>query len=49
MAINGKNGDSVVARDKHGRWLKGFSGGPGRPLGSREFEKFLRKGECQSP
>jgi hypothetical protein len=35
MATNGKNSKNVVARDEHGRWLKGFSGGPGRPLGSR--------------
>jgi hypothetical protein len=43
MATNGKNGKSVVARDEHGRWLKGFSGGPGRPLGSRNKlnEDFL--------
>jgi hypothetical protein len=43
MATNGKNGKSVVTRDEHGRWLKGFSGGPGRPLGSRNKlnEDFL--------
>ena len=43
MATNGKNGKSVVARDERGRWLKGFSGGPGRPLGSRNklSEHFL--------
>ena len=43
MATNGKNSKSVVARDEHGRWLKGFSGGPGRPLGSRNKlnEDFL--------
>jgi hypothetical protein len=43
MPTNGKNGKSVVARDEHGRWLKGFSGGPGRPLGSRNKlnEDFL--------
>ena len=43
MATNGKNGKSVVTRDEHGRWLKGFSGGPGWPLGSRNKlnEDFL--------
>ena len=43
MVANGKNSKSVVARDEHGRWLKGFSGGPGRPLGSRNklSEDFL--------
>ena len=43
MAINGKNSKNLVARDEHGRWLKGYSGGPGRPLGSRNklSEDFL--------
>jgi hypothetical protein len=43
MATNGKNSKNVVARDERGRWLKGFSGGPGRPLGSRNklSEDFL--------
>jgi hypothetical protein len=42
--LNGKNSKNVVARDERGRWLKGFSGGPGRPLGSRNklSEDFLR-------
>ncbi len=41
MSINGRN--SVAVRDEHGRWLKGFSGGPGRPIGSRNklTEDFL--------
>ena len=44
MAIDGKYSKNVVARDEHGRWLKGYSGGPGRPLGSRNklSEDFLR-------
>ena len=44
MATNGTTTKNVVARDEHGRWLKGFSGGPGRPLGSRNRlnEDFLR-------
>jgi hypothetical protein len=43
MATNGKTSKNVVARDEHGRWLKGFSGGPGRPPGSRNKlnEDFL--------
>jgi hypothetical protein len=43
MVINGKNSKNVVARDESGRWLKGYSGGPGRPLGSRNklSEDFL--------
>jgi hypothetical protein len=42
--LKGKNSKNVVARDERGRWLKGFSGGPGRPLGSRNklSEDFLR-------
>jgi hypothetical protein len=42
--LNGKNSKNVVARDERGRRLKGFSGGPGRPLGSRNklSEDFLR-------
>jgi hypothetical protein len=30
-------------RDQHGRWVKGFYGGPGRPVGSRNklSEQFL--------
>ena len=41
MSINGRN--SVAVRDEHGRWLKGFSGGPGWPIGSRNklTEDFL--------
>jgi hypothetical protein len=35
MLTNGRNSKNVVVRDGHGRWLKGFSGGPGRPVGSR--------------
>jgi hypothetical protein len=35
---------NTAVRDEHGRWVKGFSGGPGRPLGSRNklSEDFLR-------
>ena len=43
MAINGKSSENIVARDEHGRWLKGYSGGPGRSLGSpnKLCEDFL--------
>ncbi len=43
MATSDRNNNNVVARDQRGRWLKGFSGGPGRPLGSRNklTEEFL--------
>jgi hypothetical protein len=43
MVTNGKNSKSVVARDERGRWLKGYYGAPGRPLGSRNklSEDFL--------
>ena len=36
MATNGRANNNLVARDEYGRWLKGFSGGPGRPVGSRK-------------
>ena len=35
MPMNSGNDKNVAVRDEHGRWLKGFSGGPGRPAGSR--------------
>ena len=35
MPTNGSNTQQALVRDKHGRWVKGFPGGPGRPLGSR--------------
>lgn len=43
MVTNGANNKNVAVRDERGRWLKGFSGGPGRPLGSRNklSEDFL--------
>ncbi len=43
MLTNGKTNRNIVVRDEHGRWLKGFSGGPGRPVGSRNklTEDFL--------
>jgi hypothetical protein len=44
MTTNSKNGKNIVARGEHGRWLKGYSGGPRRPPGSRNklSEDFLR-------
>jgi hypothetical protein len=44
MAANGRANNNLVARDEYGRWLKGFSGGPGRPVGSRKklSEAFIR-------
>jgi hypothetical protein len=39
------NGDNIITiRDQRGRYLKGVSGGPGRPIGSRNklTEDFLR-------
>ena len=44
MATDDSNNGNVVARDERGHWLKGFSGGPGRPVGSRNklSEDFLR-------
>ena len=43
MATNGSNTQRAIVRDEHGRWVKGFPGGPGRPLGSRNklSEDFL--------
>ena len=43
MPINGSNNQTALARDERGRWAKGFHGGPGRPLGSRNklSEDFL--------
>ena len=35
MPTNGSNTQKALVRDEHGRWVKGFPGGPGRPLGSR--------------
>ena len=42
MAFNGSNNQKALMRDQHGH-LKGFAGGPGRPLGSRNklTEDFL--------
>ena len=42
MAFNGSNNQKALVRDQHGH-LKGFAGGPGRPLGSRNklTEDFL--------
>jgi hypothetical protein len=44
MATNGRANNNLVARDEYARWLKGFSGGPGRPVGSRKklSEAFIR-------
>ena len=43
MPPNDRNNKDVAVRDQHGRWLKGYSGGPGRPPGSRNklTEEFL--------
>ena len=43
MPINGSNNQKALVRDERGRWAKGFHGGPGRPLGSRNklSEDFL--------
>jgi hypothetical protein len=43
MGINGSTTQKALVRDEHGRWVKGFAGGPGRPLGSRNklSEDFL--------
>ena len=43
MGINGGATQKAPVRDEHGRWVKGFPGGPGRPLGSRNklSEDFL--------
>ena len=43
MPTNGSNTQKALVRDEHGRWVKGFLGGPGRPLGSRNklSEDFL--------
>ena len=40
---NGGTARRALARDEHGRWVKGFPGGPGRPVGSRNklSEQFL--------
>ena len=29
MPTNGSTTQKAVVRDEHGRWVKGFSGGPG--------------------
>lgn len=43
MSTNGSNNQTAIVRDERGRWAKGFPGGPGRPLGSRNKlrEDFL--------
>jgi hypothetical protein len=43
MGINGSTTQRALVRDEQGRWVKGFPGGPGRPLGSRNklSEDFL--------
>jgi hypothetical protein len=43
MPTNGSHNQKALVRDERGRWVKGFYGGPGRRVGSRNklSEQFL--------